>query len=78
MRGVAVQIRDPAAVQEEKSDSLELSKLEVVKNMWSTSMETQIINSLRSHLLLTLDKGLVVEAHVKVLGCISLSSKDSL
>jgi hypothetical protein len=35
--------------------------------MWSASMEIQVVNELRSHLLLMLGEGLVVEARVKEL-----------
>lgn len=44
--------------------------------MWSTSAETQIVSGSRSHLLLTLGAGLVVEARVKGLDGIFLCSKD--
>lgn len=40
-----------------KVTRLGISRLEVVQGMWSTSVETQAVNGLRSHLLLTLGEG---------------------
>ena len=40
---------------------LGISRLEIVKDMWNTFVETQNVNGLKSHLLLIRYKGLVVK-----------------